>query len=138
MVAAPMKRGANVALTREIPGLRTVIVGTTWDAGAEAALADNLVFAAIMCDAHGRALSDQHFVFFNQLSSPDESVTERDKLLGSDREQIAIEFAAVPAEIHRIVFVLYVNEGPGARRTLGQLHSCVVRVLDGTGQELVR
>jgi tellurium resistance protein TerD len=137
-MAAAMKRGANVALTREVPGLSTVIVGTAWDAGAESVLADNLVFAAILGDAQCRALSEAHFVFFNQLSAPGESVAERDRRLGSDREQIEIELAAVPAEVQRIVFVLYVNDGPGPRRTLGQLHSCVVRVLDGTGQELVR
>ena len=138
-MAAPMKRGANVSLTREVPGLAAVIVGTSWDAGAETLLADNLVFAAILCDAHSRALSDQHFVFFNQLRSPDESVRERDRLLGSDREQIDVDLTAVPADVHRIVFVLYVNDGPGPRRTLGQLRSCVVRVLNAAGgAELVR
>lgn len=138
-MAVPMKRGANVALTREVPGLAAVTVGTSWDAAGESVLADSLVFAAILCDANGRALSDEHVVFFNQLSSPDESVAERDELLGTDREQIDIDLAAVPAEVHRVVLVLYVNDGPGLRRGLGQLRSCAVRVLDGrNGQELVR
>lgn len=138
-MAGPMKRGANVSLTREVPGLATAIVGTAWDAGAEAVLADNLVFAAILCDADNRALSDEHVVFFNQLSSPDETVARREELLGTDRDQVEIDLGAVPAEVHRIVLVLYVNDGPAPRRALGQLRSCTVRVLDGrTGQELVR
>ena len=138
-MAGPMKRGANVSLTREVPGLATAIVGTAWDAGAETVLADNLVFAAILCDAENRALSDEHVVFFNQLSSPDESITRRDELLGADRDQIEIDLGDVAPEVHRIVLVLYVNDGPAPRRALGQLRSCVIRVLDGgTGQELVR
>jgi tellurium resistance protein TerD len=136
---AEMKRGANVALTREIPGLTSLVLGMSWNAGAERVLDENLVFAAILCGPDGRARSDQDFVFFNQLSSPEQSARELEQALGPDREQIVIELGAVPADIERIVAVLYVNDGPGQRRTLGQLRSCVIRVLDGRdNRELVR
>jgi tellurium resistance protein TerD len=134
-----MKRGANVALTREIPGLSGVVLGVSWNAGAETALTDNLVFAAILCDANNRALSDEHFVFFNQLSSPDLSVAQLEQALGGDQEQIEIDLAAVPANVDRIVLVLYVNDGPALRRTLGQLRGCALRVLNlADNKELVR
>jgi tellurium resistance protein TerD len=136
---AEMKRGANVALTREIPGLSGLVLGMSWNAGAERALEDNLVFAAILCGRDGRARSDRDLVFFNQLASPEESVRERDQALGGDAEQIEVDLASVPAEVERIVAVLYVNEGPAQRRTLGQLRSCVIRVLNRAGNaELVR
>lgn len=132
---AEMKRGANVALTREIPTLTRAVLGISWNAGAERALEDNLVFAAVLCNAEGQVRDDRDFVFFNQLSSPDSSVSE----LGADGEQIEVDLAAVPAEIERVVAVLYVNDGPAQRRTLGQLRSCVIRVLDGSNnRELVR
>src|ERR1700730_4985195 len=104
---ATMKRGANVALTREIPGLTGLVVGVSWNAGAESALADNLVMAAILCDAADRALSDEHFVFFNQLSSPDLSVQKLQEVLGTDKEQIEIDLAQVPAAVERIVVGIY-------------------------------
>ena len=45
----------------------------------------------------------------------------------------------MPADVDRIAVVLYINDGPGQRRTLGQLRSCVVRVLNGAdNRELVR
>jgi tellurium resistance protein TerD len=136
---AEMKRGANVALTREIPGLKALVLGISWNAGGEHVLDDNLVFAAVLCGPDGRARNDQDFVFFNQISSPDESVAQRDEALGGDQEQIEVDLGSVPAEIDRIVVVLYVNEGPAQRRTLGQLRSCVVRVLDAAdNRELVR
>jgi tellurium resistance protein TerD len=136
---ATMKRGANVALTREIPGLTGLVVGVSWNAGAESALADNLVMAAILCDAADRALSDEHFVFFNQLCSPDLSVQKLQQALGTDKEQIEIDLAQVPAVVERIVVVLYINDGPAQHRTLGQLRSCEVRILDlADNRELVR
>jgi tellurium resistance protein TerD len=137
-MAAAMKRGTNVSLSREIPGLTGLVVGAKWDAGAETALAENLVTAAILCGPDGKALSDEHFVFFNQLASPDLSVQEMDAAVGPDAEQIEIDLPKVPAAVDRIVVALYINDGPGRRRALGQLRSCVVRVLNAAGnQELV-
>jgi tellurium resistance protein TerD len=136
---AVMKRGANVALTREIPGLTGVVLGVRWNAGSESALSDNLVMATILCDARGRGLSDEHFVFFNQLASPELSVQQLESALGGDQEQVEVDLAAVPADVERIVVILYVNDGPALRRTLGQLRSCELRVLDlADNRELVR
>jgi tellurium resistance protein TerD len=139
MALAQLRRGANVELTREIPNLTGLVVGVHWNVGAETVLSDNLVVATILCDKNGRALSDQHFVFFNQLTSPELSVSQIEQALGDDQEQVEIDLAGVPAEVDRIVTVLYVNEGPAQRRTLGQLRSCVIRVLNLAGNaELVR
>jgi tellurium resistance protein TerD len=136
---AEMKRGANVALTREIPGLPGVVLGLRWNAGPERVLEESLVFAAVLCGADGRARSDRDFVFFNQLSSADLSVEQVEKALDGDQEQIEIDLAAVPPDVERIVAVLYVNDNPAQRRTLRQLRSCVIRVLDARdNHELVR
>lgn len=136
---AVLQRGANVEFTREVPNLTGVVVGVAWNAGNETALADNLVTAAVLCDANNRALSERHFVFFNQLASPDMSVQDLQRAVGEDQDQIEIDLRTVPAEVERIVVVLYVNDGPAQRRTLGQLRSCVVRLLNAADNgELVR
>jgi tellurium resistance protein TerD len=136
---AEMKRGANVALTREIPGLTGLVLGVHWNAGAERGLDDNLVFAALLCGADGRVRSDRDFVFFNQLASPDMSVQRLEQVLNGDSEQVEIDLPTVPADIDRIVLVLYINDNPALRRTLGQLRSCYIRVLNLTdNKELVR
>lgn len=134
-----MKRGANVALTREIPNLTRVVIGVRWNAGSEVSLDHSLVMATMLCGADGKALSDEHFVFFNQLTSPDESVTQLEQALDGDKEQIVIDLPGVPAEVHRIVVAIYVNDGPGTQRSLSRLRSCEVRVLNGADNaELIR
>lgn len=136
---AEMKRGANVALTREIPGLSGLVLGISWNAGGERVLDENLVFAAVLLGPDGRARDDRDFVFFNQLASPDGSVQQLEAALGTDKEQIEVDLNAVPADIDRIAVVLYINDGPGQKRTLGQLRSCVIRVLNSAdNKELVR
>jgi tellurium resistance protein TerD len=134
-----MKRGANVDLTREVPNLVSVVLGVAFSAGAETVLTDNLVVAAIMCDVAGKALSDDYFVFFNQLNSPDLSVTQLEQVMGSDKDQIEIDLNDVPENVSRIVVLLYLNEGAGPRRSLGQLRDLTIRVLNLAGNvELVR
>jgi tellurium resistance protein TerD len=136
---AVMKRGSNVALTREIPGLTGVVLGVRWNAGAEGALADNLVVATILCDDNSKAISEEHFVFFNQLTEPSMSVSQLEQAMGEDCEQIEIRLSAAPATISRIVVVLYINEGLGLRRSLGRLRNVGVRVLNlADNKELVR
>ncbi|MDQ1661784.1 MAG: tellurium resistance protein TerD [Blastococcus sp.] len=136
---AVMSRGANVALTREIPGLTRIVVGVTWNSGAEPVLQDNLVMAAVLCDAANKAISAEHFVFFNQLMAPDMSVAQVETALAGDQEQVEIDLPDVPPEVSRIAFVLYVNEGTVARRSLGQLRQLSVVVRDAVGgRELVR
>lgn len=136
---AVMKRGSNVALTREIPGLSRIVVGVAWTSGSERVLDDNLVVATVLCDQASKALSAEHFVFFNQLTSPDLSVTELQTALGKDQEQVEIDLADVPAAITRIVIVVYLNDGTAQRRTLGQLRHIQIRLLRAPGnEELVR
>jgi tellurium resistance protein TerD len=138
-MARPLARGANVAFTKENPGLTGVVLGVRWDTGGDQVLNDNLVAAALLCGPDHKVLSDRHFVFFNQLVSPDASVARLDELLGDDKEQIEVDLAAVPPDIERIVVMVHLNEGSTARRTLGQLRTCAVRLLDlADNRELAR
>ena len=134
-----MLRGSNVELTKEIPNLTGLVVGVRWNAGTETALADSLVTAAMLCNASHKVLSDDHFVFFNQLSSPDLAVNQLETVMGDDNDQVEIDLQAVPADVNSVVAVLYVNDSPARKRTLGQLKECRVRVLNLTGNaEIIR
>jgi tellurium resistance protein TerD len=136
---AAMSRGANVALTREIPGLSQIVVGVSWNAGAERVLEENLVLATVLCGADSRALSTEHFVFFNQLASPDLSVSQLVSALAGDKEQVEIDLPDVPREVARIVIAVYLNDGTAQRRTLGQLRDITVCVRQApSNRELVR
>ena len=69
-----LAKGGNVSLTKEAPGLTSVIIGLGWDVRTTTGADHDLDASAILCDATGRVLTDQHFVFFNNLRSPDGSV----------------------------------------------------------------
>jgi tellurium resistance protein TerD len=91
-----MIAGANAALTAENPGLTELLVGFGWESIPSRGPQAELVPLAIMCDAHGKSLSNDHLVFFNQIVSQDGSVVFAGD---SDTEQIDVDLSRVPAEV---------------------------------------
>ena len=66
-----LSKGGNVSLTKEAPGLTDVLVGLGWDVRTTDGADFDLDASAILLDDTDKALSDKHFVFFNNLKSPD-------------------------------------------------------------------
>lgn len=130
---SPMAKGANIALQRELPDLTGVVFGIDWDTGGERVLDDNLTLLTLLVGANGQALSPEHVVHFNQLVSADLSTAQLEQALGGDDEQVEVELDQVPDDVAKVVFVLYLSEGSGSSRSLGQLKRLVVRLLNLDG-----
>jgi tellurium resistance protein TerD len=142
-VSVSLTKGGNVSLTKQAPGLTAVVVGLGWDARTTDGRAFDLDASAIVCNAEGKALSDKHFVFFNNLSSPDGAVTHSGDNLtgegGGDDEQIAVNLANLPAEADRVAFPVSIYEGDTAAQTFGQVRNAFIRVVNQADQaELAR
>ncbi|MYT29445.1 TerD family protein [Streptomyces sp. SID8354] len=135
-----LTKGGNVSLSKQAPGLTAVRVGLGWQVAATAGTGHDLDASALLCGASGAVLSDQHFVFFNNLTSPDGSVRHSgSRPTGEDREQIEVDLAAVPAEVAKIVFPVSIYEAEQRRQNFGQLGSAYIRVVDQAGgAELAR
>ncbi|HEX8093257.1 TerD family protein, partial [Jatrophihabitans sp.] len=138
-----LSKGGNVSLTKQAPGLSAVVVGLGWDERLTSGQAFDLDASALMLNAAGRILSDLHFVFFNNLTSPDGSVEHTgDNLTGSgegDDEQIKVDLSRVPPEVDRIVFPVSIYEADSRRQNFGQVRNAFIRVINqADGAELTR
>jgi tellurium resistance protein TerD len=142
-VGVSLSKGGNVSLTKEAPSLVAVTVGLGWDARTTAGADFDLDASALMCGTSGKVLSDNHFVFFNNLSSPDGSVKHLgDNLTGSgdgDDEQITVSLPDVPAECTKIVFSVSIYDAEARRQTFGQVANAFIRVVNqANNQEIAR
>jgi tellurium resistance protein TerD len=142
-VSVNLTKGGNVSLTKQAPGLSAVVVGLGWDARTTDGQAFDLDASAIVCNADGKALTDKHFIFFNNLTSPDGAVQHTgDNLTGEgsgDDEQIKVNLAALPAEAERVVFPVSIYAGDTAGQTFGQVRNAFIRVVNqGDNSELAR
>jgi tellurium resistance protein TerD len=132
-----LSKGGNVSLTKEAPGLTAVTVGLGWDVRTTTGSDFDLDASALLLDASGKVVSDKHFVFFNNLKSPDGSVEHTgDNLTGEgegDDEAIKVSLATVPPEIDKIVFPVSIYEGESRQQSFGQVRNAFIRVVNQAG-----
>ena len=138
-----LSKGGNVSLTKEAPNLTAVVVGLGWDARTTTGSDFDLDASALLTDEQGKVLSDQHFVFFNNLKSPDGSVEHTgDNLTGEgegDDEVINVNLATVPADVTKIVFPVSIYEAESRQQSFGQVRNAYIRVVNAAdGAELAR
>jgi len=133
-MSVSLTKGGNVSLSKEAPGLTAVIAGLGWDVRTTTGADFDLDASALMIGADGKILSDSHFVFFNNLTSPDGSVEHTgDNLTGEgegDDEQIKINLAAVPAEVDKIVVAVSIYDAEARQQSFGQVRNAFMRIVN--------
>lgn len=139
-MAVNLTKGANVNLHKEAPGLSEVLVGLGWDARTTDGGDFDLDASALLVDSNRKVVSEQHFIFFNNLASPEGSVVHQgDNRTGDgdgDDEEIHIQLERVPAMVDTIVIAVTIYD---SGQNFGQVRNAYVRVVNrADGKELVR
>jgi tellurium resistance protein TerD len=143
LVSVSLSKGGNVSLTKMAPGLTAVSVGLGWDLRTTTGTDFDLDASALLCGADGKVIDDAHFVFFNNLTSPDGSVEHTgDNLTGEgegDDELIHVNLAGASPQVQRVVFPVSIYEGAARGQSFGQVSNAFIRVIDrSNGSELAR
>ncbi|MGY0067401.1 TerD family protein [Streptomyces sp. QTS137] len=132
-----LARGGNVSLSKEAPGMTAVLVGLGWDVRTTTGTDYDLDASALLVDVAGKVPSDRHFVFYDNLRSPDGSVEHTgDNLTGEgegDDEVVKVDLTAVPAEVDRIVFPVSIHDAEGRGQSFGQVRGAHIRVVNQAG-----
>jgi tellurium resistance protein TerD len=129
-----LAKGGNVSLTKAAPNLTAVLVGLGWDVRISTGADFDLDASALMLDETGKVLSDQHFVFFNNLLSPDGSIEHTgDNLTGAgegDDEALKVNLTQVPPECARIVFPVSIYDADNRGQAFGQVRNAFIRIVN--------
>ncbi|MDQ1106287.1 tellurium resistance protein TerD [Nocardioides zeae] len=138
-----LSKGGNVSLSKEAPGLTAIDIGLGWDVNTFSGGDFDLDASAILLGASGKVVSDQHFIFFNNLKSPDGSVEHAgDNTTGEgdgDDEVIKANLASVPAEIERIVVAVSIYDAETRSQNFGAVRNAFIRVVNqANGSEIAR
>ncbi|ABG93492.1 probable tellerium resistance protein [Rhodococcus jostii RHA1] len=138
-----LAKGGNVSLSKAAPNLTTVSVGLGWDARSTTGAPFDLDASALATGQDRKVLSDLHFVFYNNLRSPDGSIEHTgDNLTGEgdgDDESINVDLSAVPPNVTNIFFPVSIHDADTRGQSFGQVTNAFIRVVDSTtGIELAR
>ncbi|MBB1256727.1 TerD family protein [Streptomyces alkaliterrae] len=137
-MAVSLSKGGNVSLTKEAPGLTAVTVGLGWDVRTTTGTDFDLDASAIAVNASGKVYSDQHFIFFNNKTSPEQAIVHTgDNVTGEgdgDDEQIKVDLSLLPAEVDKIVFPVSIYEAESRSQNFGQVRNAYIRVVNQAGE----
>ena len=144
-----LQKGQKIDLTKTNPGLTKIIAGLGWDpvksGGGGGGLLGGLFGGGapkIDCDASvyllnkdGKLAQKKNLIYFGNLQSPCGSVRHTgDNLTGDgdgDDEQVIIELARVPADVHRMVFVVNIYDCVKRKQHFGMIKNAFIRIVNG-------
>ena len=141
-----LAKGQRVSLEKVAPGLTEVFIGLGWDVKAMDTGYDfDLDASAFLLGSNEKIISDNHFIFYNNLTSPDSAKSVEhtgDNLTGAgdgDDEVIKINLPKVPAEVQKIVITVTIHDAAKRGQNFGQVENAFVRVVNAqTNQEVIR
>jgi len=90
-----------------------------------------------------KIISDAHFVFYNNLKSPDESVIHTgDNLTGDgdgDDEQVKIDLTKINPAVKEICIVVTIHDAVDRKQNFGQVRNSFIRIVDDSNNsEMVK
>ncbi|MEV7958300.1 MULTISPECIES: TerD family protein [unclassified Streptomyces] len=138
-----LAKGQNVVLNQDGTPLADVTVGLGWDARPVGGTDFDLDASAIICGPDQKVVSDRHFVFYNNLTSPDGAVRHTgDNTTGEgdgDDEQLLVDLDRLDEKTGQIVFTVSIHDAQNRGQNFGQVEDAYIRVLDNlTGREMCR
>lgn len=142
-MAINLQKGQNVSLSQEAPGMTQIHAGLGWDTQNFTGADFDLDVQVFLTDGGSKVLSDGHFVFFNNLKSPDGSVEHTgDNLTGEgegDDEVVLVDLNKVDSKVEKIVFTVSIHQAEERKQNFGQVQNAFIRMVDrAKNEEIIR
>ncbi|MGL5076729.1 MAG: TerD family protein [Waterburya sp.] len=143
-MAVNLTKGQRISLEKVAPGLSDVFVGLGWDTNITDTGQDfDIDSSVFLLDSTEKLISDQHFIFYNNLASPDPQKSvehlgdNRTGVGEGDDEVIKVSLKQVPPDINKIVITVTIHEAQQRQQNFGQVQNAFVRVVNAQNKEEV-
>ena len=119
-------------------------IGLGWDTNSSSTGSGfDLDASVFILGENKKLVSDAHFVFFNNLNSPDNAVIHTgDNLTGDgdgDDEQIKIDLTKIDPSVKEICIVVTIHDAETRKQNFGQVRNSFIRIVDDSNNtELVK
>lgn len=145
-MAISLQKGQRVSLDKVAPGLNAAFIGLGWDVNTtDTGVNFDLDASVFLLNANEKLISDEHFIFYNNLTSPDPEKSVKhmgDNLTGEgdgDDEVVIVDLRKVPKDVTRIVVTVTIYDADKRKQNFGQVRNAFVRLVDvETKEEVLR
>ena len=139
-MAINLQKGQRIEL-----GFTKMTIGLGWDPNDGTGYDFDLDASAIMIDADRKLVSEEYFVFYNNLNSPDGALTHTGddpsgkNSDGDDDEAIIIDLEKVDSRVDEILFVVTIEDFERRKQNFGQVRNSYIRIIDNLrNQEIAK
>lgn len=118
-------------------------IGLGWDENSSSTGTEfDLDASAFILGENGKLLSDNHFIFYNNLTSPNGSLEHTgDNTTGDgdgDDEQIKVDLSKIDANAVEIRIVVTIHDAEDRKQNFGQVRNSFARIFDtNTDEEIL-
>jgi tellurium resistance protein TerD len=117
-------------------------IGLGWDTNNSSTGTDfDLDASLFLLGDNKKIVSDEHFVFYNNLVSPDGAVEHTgDNLTGDgdgDDEQVKVDLSRIDNKVQEICIVVTIHEAENRRQNFGQVRNSFIRIFDTVSNQEV-
>ena len=119
-------------------------IGLGWDTNVSSTGTDfDLDASVFILGENKKIVSDSHFVFYNNLKSPDDAVIHTgDNLTGDgegDDEQVKIDLTKINPAVKEICIVVTIHDALNRKQNFGQVRNSFIRIVDDSNNtEIVK
>lgn len=117
-------------------------VGLGWDTNSSTGHDFDLDASVFMLGENKKLVSDSHFVFYNNLTSPDGALEHTgDNLTGEgdgDDESIIVDLSKIDPKVSELCIVVTIHEASSRRQNFGQVRNSFVRIVDSNNVEIMK
>jgi tellurium resistance protein TerD len=110
--------------------VRRVLVVLGWQSRTSAGARFDLDACAIACGDDLRVLSDRHFVFYNNATSPEGTIVHSGDGTTGGEELISVDLAAMPDTITHVYFPVSIYDENAEGLTFRQVRNAYIQVVD--------
>lgn len=127
--------------------MNKISIGLGWDPLKSGFFSNNIDCdaSAVLLNETGKLLENANLVYFGNKKSPCRSVVHSgDNLTGvgdGDDEQIHVDLASVPNDVHRIAFIVNIYKSEERKQHFGNVKNAYIRAFDPSKKldnELIR
>lgn len=138
-----LQKGQKVDLTKTNPNVAKFRVGLGWNPNTAVGGSFDIDVSAFILGDDGKRLSDNHFIFYNNLKSPNDAVVHTgDNTTGEgegDDETLIVDFSKIEDTATEVVFVVTIHDAGTKNQNFGQISGSYIRIMnDADGSEIMK
>lgn len=131
-MAIVLEKKKPIDINKIKPGIQKIIAGLGWDEATINGTPVDCDVSVFLLGANGKLVSDEHFIFYNNLSSSDGSVIHtgdnRDGDGEGDDESIKIDLSKIDQRVEFLYFAITIHESEARGHHFGNVENSFINI----------